>query len=132
MGIHNDPDLHHLRNLIALLPSPDNHGWWSAFAPRHRGYAEKIRIVGESVADPDPVTLAYACRYLLLFFSDLNEEMWQHMNVAELGLDLGGHAPPGRYLAEDICRTAWALYVRYNDNRAGWQRWGFPDDGSRP
>lgn len=39
--------------------------------------------------------------------------MWLHLGNGLLDLDAGDHTEPGRYLAEDICATAWKLYVRY-------------------
>jgi hypothetical protein len=122
-----DPDLHHLRRLLALLPAPEHHDWWSHFEGRHGDYINKVRFIADTIAAPDDDALPIACRYLLLFFSNSNEDTWWEMHTGHLDLDLGD-IPPGRYLAEDICRTAWTLFVRYKHPDHNRARWGFPID----
>lgn len=118
--IRQDPDVIHLRHLLSLLPGPDEDEWWSWCSTRHAGYREKLERIAEGVSGTDPIRLAYGCRYLLLFFSNGDAEMWDRLDTPSLNLPLDDYERPGRLLAEDICRTAWTLFVRYTHHHQDW------------
>ena len=122
-----DPDLTHLRNLLTLLPPLKDRDWWAFFDRRHPNHPEKIGNTVKALKTRDPLDIATACRYLLLYFGDSDKSMWLHLGTARVEVGHSEHVIPGRWLAEDLAKTAWTLYVRYHDRRRGMQSWGLTD-----
>jgi hypothetical protein len=110
-----DPDVTHLRNLLTLLRPLDDREFWDFFNHRHSNHEGKIGFHLRAFEESgDPASLALLCRGLLLYFSNSDHAMWLHLGNAHFDLDPNDYSEPGRYLAEDICSTAWKVYVRYH------------------
>lgn len=133
----DDPDLAHLFELLRMLPGPaENREFWTAVHPsgdasRLSYVYEKMSVIGQVAKDPSPQNVEYLARYLLYFFAGERPRLWKTLNTV-FDNDLTMTADePGRWWAEDTCRTAWALYIRYRQRPRydGWARqWEFPDD----
>ncbi len=128
----SDPDVAHLFDLLAVLPGPtEDRKFWAAvqanaLASRpaleetespgkdELDYVyEKMSNVWRVVRDQSPTAITYLAKYLLFFFSGNSPRLWRILNrvtVAEFSLNSDDG---GRWWAEDVCRTAWALFVRY-------------------
>lgn len=111
--LSQDPDVTHLHDLLTLLRPLSDHDFWDFFNDRHSNHEGRLGWYLEAFEDGNPATLALLCRGLLLYFSNSDHAMWLHLGNSHLDLDASDHTEPGRYLAEDICATAWKLYVRY-------------------
>jgi hypothetical protein len=111
--MRQDPDVNHLRELLTLLRPLSHTEFWEPFARRNQNLEGKLGYHLRAFVTGDPDDLALLCRGLLLYFSNSDHEMWLHLNDGLLDLDPNDYNEPGRYLAEDICATAWKLYVRY-------------------
>jgi hypothetical protein len=129
-----DPDLNHLYELLRMLPGPREHPeFWTAVQHQYLGedtalkyVYEKMTLIPRTAKDPTPQHISDLARYLLAFFAGDNPELWDILS----GVGEGGVSPRhdtiGRWWAEDLCQTAWTLYVRYsrpagNDWLEKWQ-----------
>lgn len=130
--LSQDPDVTHLSNLLTLLPSLSDQRFWEFLAFRHPNYKEKIGATVTALKTGDADLLAVGCRHLLLYFGDSDRTIWLHLDTIQLDLNRSEQTMPGRLLAEDLCRTAWTLYVRYHDRRRGMQSWGLNEPGHPP
>jgi hypothetical protein len=120
-AISDDPDLAHLFELLRMLPGPrENPEFWTAVQNQslrgtQLGYVfEKMSSIWRTVQKPAPDNVEHLARYLLLFFGGDKPQLWSILNIVAHNRLTISHDKVGRWWAEDVCRTAWALYVRYN------------------
>jgi len=134
-----DPDLAHLIDLLAMLPGPteDREFWnavqaqtWPATPGTELEYIyEKMAAIWRVTRNRDPQTISYLAKYLLFFFSGDKPRLWKILNrVTSWDFSLRDD-DAGRWWAQDVCDTAWALYVRYShDGDDRWQeKWRYQD-----
>lgn len=138
----DDPDLAHLFELLRMLPGPrENPKFWAAVADHTGdggtsvGYVfEKLSLIWRAVRDPTPAHIRDLARYLLYFFAGDNPELWKILNTVTRNQLTMPRDETGRWWAEDVSRTAWTLYVRYNqaagdqwtrkwEYRESWEEW---------
>jgi hypothetical protein len=120
-SISDDSDLAHLFELLRMLPGPaDNSAFWEEVAAQVNhgtsvGYLfQKLVNIWRAYNEPTPGNVEYLARYLLFFFAGDNSELWKALNtVARDTVTMTGD-DVGRWWAQDVTRTAWSLYVRYN------------------
>jgi hypothetical protein len=128
-GVHmptaaDDPDLHHLFQLLRMLPGPRDHPeFWTAVQDQYLGFGsdtkpgyvfEKLSTIWRVAQDPSPENISYLARYLLVFFAGDNPDLWDLLSAVTRGEISLRHDHAGRWWASDVCETAWTLYVRYN------------------
>jgi hypothetical protein len=128
MADDDDPDLQHLFDLLRMLPGPtEDREFWTevqhhTLPDTQLGYVyEKMTLIPRTVLDPSPGHISDLAKYLLIFFSGDCPELWDILGCIAPDFDLR-HDQAGRLWANDLCETAWTLYVRY------WPNWG----ASRP
>jgi hypothetical protein len=144
-GLHpaQDPDLAHLLDLLAMLPGPtEDREFWAAVQNHGRGHPEPVtqnlNYVYEKMAhiwlmlqEPAPSRVSYLARYMLYFFSGDDPDLWKVLNRVTSHFFSLDDDSTDRWWAADVCRTAWALYVRYGPASADdqWKdRWRFQRD----
>jgi hypothetical protein len=104
-----------------MLRGPrENPQFWAAVADHvNHGTSvsyvfQKLSGIWRTVQEPTPGHVEDLARYLLFFFAGDNPELWKILNtVARDRLPMPCDET-GRWWAQDVSRTAWALYVRYN------------------
>ncbi|WP_329538416.1 hypothetical protein OG568_60065 (plasmid) [Streptomyces sp. NBC_01450] len=121
--LYDDPDVHHLVQLLAMLPGPDNIVFWNTVdrngrqadpneaEPTGNGYLMKKMEIGiHGLLNPERGDIAYFCEYLLRFFSGERPLLWEHLSAHVPHRDIDR---VGERWARDLTDTAWHLLVRY-------------------
>ncbi|MGK3945074.1 hypothetical protein [Streptomyces sp. RP5T] len=121
--LNDDPDAHHLVQLLGMLPGPDDITFWhtvdrngrraeqeEAELTGHSCLIKKMEIGIRGLLNPEQGDIAYFCEYLLRLFSGERPLLWEHLNayVAHSDIDRAGER-----WARDLTDTAWQLFVRY-------------------
>jgi hypothetical protein len=101
-----------------------------------------MTLIPRTVLDPTPDNISDLAEYLMLFFGGDSPELWDSLGCVapELGLR---DDEIGRWWANDVCETAWTLYVRYRQTygpdehwavkwryKRDWLEWLPPPEGS--
>ena len=123
--LHDDLDVHHLINLLAMLPGPDDVPFWNTVDRNGRGSdQEETQLIGDGyligkmevgirgLLNPQHSDIAYFCEYLLKFFDGERPLLWQHLSHRVAGSGFTDQA--GERWTRDLCDTAWRLTVRYS------------------
>jgi hypothetical protein len=117
----DDSDFTHLCDLLRMLPGPrESSTFWAEIAEytatgtEVRYVFEKLSSIPRAVQEPTPAHIEYLARYLLFFFAGDKPALWRTLNAVTNDTVSVTNDDVGRWWAEDVCRTAWALYVRYN------------------
>ena len=117
------PEVEHLLDLLDLLPDEQTTDFWSQLVDAEQPvgtsgdyFVSKMRmLVGqlqraltrEHVAAHQ---LEHAVQYLLMFFDRSDAELYRVLDrVAGYGAEPAGRT--GRRWMEDVCATAWRIYV---------------------
>jgi hypothetical protein len=123
----NDPDLHRLISLLAMLPGPDDLTFWNTVdrkgrpaepggeetEPTGNGYLLGKMKIGIANLLKRPVgDISYFCEYLLMFFDGDRPLLWKHLDNHVVGSGFTERA--GERFAHDLCDTAWTIAVRYH------------------
>ena len=131
----NDPDMHRLINLLAMLPGPDDITFWNTVdrngrsaqpgeeetEPIGHGYLlSKMEAAIANLLKQPPSTsgIVYCCEYLLKFFDGDRPQLWTFLNAYVVGRGFTDQA--GERFARDLCDTAWRLAVRYQSDGRGY------------
>jgi hypothetical protein len=135
----DDSDFAHLLDLVRMLPGPtDAPDFWAAVQNLgHPGTGrdtqpanyvfKRLTAITFVNRQPTPGMITRLCESLLFFFSSNNPELWSILNAVTPSESEWGRDNSGRWWADDVTRTAWRLYVRYQSyGDEGWkQKWEF-------
>jgi hypothetical protein len=114
-------DIVHLLDLLDLLPSWDEQGWWLEMEklqnpdPHAYYFSSKIHATRNTLTQelssrqPSAGSLVYAAQHMLMFFDTDRAAVFKLLDrVAGYGASDGR---AGRLWAQDAVATAWRLYV---------------------
>jgi hypothetical protein len=130
----NDADLEHLLNLLDLLPGPEDREFWSQVGNkgyRHPDQVDRVEyIFGNLRAFLGPLqrtpiasfVIPRLAEYLLMFFGEDCPPLWNLLDQRLPSIPLPS-GMLGQRWANDLCDTAWRLYVRYSADGSWREKW---------